>query len=76
MDQYEDVLRTADRLFFSPFCDLWPRGDAHSGRHSGAPRWEPAFCVLPDGAAPDGAPDGAVPGRNGRHAEPVDGGLW
>ena len=67
MDQYEDVLRTADRLFFSPFCDLWPRGDAHSGSRPDAPRWEPPFCVLPGGAAP---------GRKDRHTEPVDGGLW
>lgn len=66
MDQHLDVLRTADRLFFSPFCDLWPRGDAHSGCRSDAPRWEPAFCVLPGGTAP---------GRKDRN-EPVDGGLW
>lgn len=66
MDQHLDALRTADRLFFSPFCDLWPRGDAHSGCRSDAPRWEPAFCVLPGGTAP---------GRKDRN-EPVDGGLW
>ena len=73
MDQHLDVLRTADRLFFSPFCDLWPRGDAHSGcRSDAAPRWEPAFCVLPGGAAP-GRTD-RYPSN--RQTEPVDGGLW
>lgn len=47
MDQYNDYLRAADRPFFSSFCDLWPRDDAHSGRRPGTLRWEPDFCVLP-----------------------------
>ena len=63
VDQRDGVLRTADRLFFSPF------GDAHPGRRPDAPRWEPDFCVLPGDAAPARkAPD--------PETEPVDGGSW
>lgn len=64
MDQREDVRHAADRLFFSPLCDLWPRGDSRSERRPETYRWEPAFCVLPGDAAP------------ARNAQPGDGGLW